>query len=439
MLNNSQILRPLVREEAPQNGFYSRSAIVYPWSSPIPLVFVEGDANEMGRQFGKATKGVLVRNVAFNLPIVERILDRFKVNKEEYAKSLEDAITKYTTSEYLDELQSMADVSDVPYRDMLLLNANADIIASFPASMVEDRFSCSAFAAWGDASQGSATIGGHNDDGNRVMDQYAVLKVARPKNGYPFVCPQVPGYLGYDCLVNANQVLICGTSIDVKMKESEMVRDGVPNWALYRWLGQFSANAADAEDRLLANKSMTFKNWLFVSRDKGGRVVEATPKHHASMKYPREGDWLGLSTCVVASGMSKYAMPQDNATSGIYRKASIDMEVSSRHGKITTESAIEILSSHYDSFRRRRVPSEHTPCRHMEYEGKHAGTCRSLICTFSGGSSGEEKSTRIDVCLGNPCNGYWRELYFDSRFNLKSGYEREGKVETELGQLLVEI
>lgn len=418
-------------KQAPEGQVYSRGDIVYPWSSPVPLVFVEGDSAEMGRQFAEATRSIMGRNLALNAPTIERQLGRSRIGKREYVKVIEAAVRKFTESEYLDEVQAMADAGGFRYEDLLLLNANVDLATNSPTAVPDDRFSCSAFGAWGKATPGYTAIAGHNDDGNRVMDQYSVLKVARPKHGYPFICPQVPGYLGYDCLVNANQMFVCGTAVDDKMKRSELMADGVPNWALYRWLGQYSSGSADASKRLLSAKSMTFKNWCFVSGHDGGDVVEATPRHHASMKLPGMGDWFGIATCVVSPAMSKHTVTPKGTTSGVYRKASVEKEARDRYGQIGPESAIEILSSHYDSLRKRDVASEHTPCRHMEYEGRFAGTCRSLIASFS------KESTRIDVCLGNPCNGYWRSLMFDDEFRLTSGYNAEDRLERKLADLLV--
>ena len=432
--DGDQVIRTRPSTAYSRGDFYSFGGIVYPWSSPIPIVFVEGDGSEMGAQFTKATKNLTKKNLAFSLPIVDRILGKSRTVKADYIHQLEESITKYTTSEYLDEVQSIADVAGVPYEQVLLVNTNVEITSNF-AAKPEDRFSCSAFAAWGNATQNAVTIAGHNDDGNREMDQYAVLKIARPKHGYPFLCPQVPGYLAYDCLVNAKQVFVCGTAVDDRMKKTEKIREGVPNWVLYRWLGQFSTSASDAADRLLAAKRMTFKNWCFTSKDEGGRVIEATPKHHSTMRAPSP-DWFAISTCVVSREISRWVVRSRKPTSGVYRMASVEREVKNRYGEISPESAVDILSSHYDSSRNRRVPSEHTPCRHTEFEGKLAGTCRCIIASFYGGTSRQGNSTRIDISLGNPCNGYWRSLRLDERFSVKSGYDRDDDFERELAKMV---
>ena len=94
-----------------------------------------------------------------------------------------------------------------------------------------------------------------------------------------------------------------------------------------------------------------------------------------------------------------------------------------------------MLSSHYDVSRKREEASEHTPCRHMEFENKFAGTCRSLVATFPRGSP----ETQVDVCLGNPCYGHWRRLMFDDGFDLVSGYEGRSETERHLARLLATL
>lgn len=415
---------------------FSEQSIVYPWTSPIPVVFVEGDSAEMGKEFAHATKSITRKNVAFNVPRLKEILEKARVKPRDYVRGIEAAIRKFTTSDYLDEMQSIADAAKLPYESIVLLNSNIDIITALSAPGSGDRFFCSMFAAWGKATSGSRTIAGHNDDGNRIMDQYAVLKIAKPRKGHAFVCPQVPGYLGYDCFVNSAQMFVCGTAVDDRMKDSEILKEGVPNWALYRWIGQFADSVKDASNRLLSSTSMTLKNWCFVGKGEGV-VIEATPRHHANMKLPRSNNWIGLSTCTVCPELSKYTVKSKNKTSGQYRIVSVRKEVSQRYGRIDSNSGISILSSHYDSMRKRTVASEHTPCRHMEFEGRFAGTCRSLVATFNEKNDQGSRSTNIDVALGNPCSSYWRRLQFNDKFDLVAGYNKNDASECKLNELLI--
>jgi hypothetical protein len=420
-------------KEGPASGSFSFDSLVYPWNSPIPVVLVEGDSYEMGRQFGAATKAIIKRDIAFNLPTLEKVLDRSKLKKKDYLAGIESSISRYTDSGYLDEINGMAEAAGVEYETLLLVNCNADILSILPSPEEHERFFCSMFAAWDKATTDGSTIAGHNDDGGRLMDQFAVLKVAKPKHGYPFVCPQVPGYLAYDCLVNASQLFVCGTAVDDKIKNSEAIYDGVPNWAIYRWLGQYSSGVEDAIKRLSTARSMTLKNWCFIGKGQGGKVLEATPKHQAYVRHPsKTKDWFGVSTCTLCPELDPYLAKVKSPSSGEYRCASVKREVKARYGEIDTASGMEILSSHYDSSRKRNEASEHTPCRHMEYDNRFAGTCRSLVSTFAP----DTKETKIDVSLGNPCYGYWRELELDSDFRIISGYDEKSEVERHLARLL---
>ena len=181
---------------------------------------------------------------------------------------------------------------------------------------------------------------------------------------------------------------------------------------------------------------MTLKNWCFIGREDGGKVVEATPRHHATMKYPsRTRDWVGISTCTLCPDLDPYLARVQKPSSGDYRCASVKREVKARYGTIDTNSGIEILSSHYDSSRGRNEASEHTPCRHMEFENRFAGTCRTLLATFGPG----KRETTIDVSLGNPCYGHWREIKLDSDFRIISGYDAEAEDETHLARLLTSM
>src|SRR5579875_2670304 len=79
----------------------------YPWNSPIPLIYVEGSASEMGRQFGLATSEVIRKVVKFNVPKLEKILSDSGIGKVDYLRKVEDDVKRFTTSEYLDEISSM--------------------------------------------------------------------------------------------------------------------------------------------------------------------------------------------------------------------------------------------------------------------------------------------------------------------------------------------
>lgn len=125
-------------EKGHSSNVFSFRRIVYPWSSPIPVVLVEGDSYEMGRQFGAATAAIIKRDLAFNLPTLERGLAHSKTKKKDYLVGVESAITKHTDSGYLDEISGMAEAAGVAYDSLLLVNCNVDLLSlDAPSSRIE--------------------------------------------------------------------------------------------------------------------------------------------------------------------------------------------------------------------------------------------------------------------------------------------------------------
>ncbi len=404
---------------------FTLDTLVYPWNSPIPIVFVEGSATEMGKQFGSATSATIKRIVSFNVPTLEGLLKKSKISKRDHLSNTESVISRFTESEYLDEINSMAEAAGVSYESLLLTNTNIDLLYALPAPESHGPLFCSFFGAWGRATADGSVVAGHNDDGGRYMDQFLVLKVARPKHGYPFVNPIIPGYIGYHSMVNSTQTYCCSTGIDDVMRNSQVRDDGLPGWVLFRWLGQFSEDTEDAVRRFLSVPNLTCINWCFTSRKQGTKIVEATPKHHAFAKMPNKtGDWIVSAGKTLCTELYPYMARSKHPSNGDYRYDSVKRAVESRYGEIDSEKGIEIMSDHFDSFQANESASERTVCRHMENVGRLGGTCRSLVAKFSSRENEEGLKTEINVSLGNPCYGYWRRLGFDDKLNLISGYDR---------------
>lgn len=404
-----------------ESSAFTYDTLVYPWNSPIPIVTVEGDSTEMGKQFGSATKETIQKIVSFNMPTLEKILEKAQIKKKDYLKNAESVLEKFGMSSYLDEIESMSEAAGVPYQSLLLVNTNIDILYNLPTPQNHGPLFCSYFAAWGNATKNGSTVAGHNDDGGRIMDQFLVLKVAKPKEGHPFVCPTVPGYIGYHSMVNSTQTYMCSTGIDDIIKNSEARDDGIPSWFLFRYLGQFSSSGKDAIKRFLSVPNETCINWCFTSASDGATIVESTPKHHEIAKYPTpKHDWIVSAGKTLCPSMYKFFARSEHPTCGDYRYNSIKKIVSEKYSKIDSDVGIAIMSNHYDSKSSSISPSENTVCRHMEFSGKFAGTCRSLVVEFSKNESGEPQ-TEINVSLGNPCYGYWRRLHLDSKFETLDG------------------
>jgi hypothetical protein len=412
-------------------GVFTFDTQVYPWHCPIPVVYVEGSSAEMGRQFGRATREIIQKIVSFNVLTLEKLLKQCKISKRDHLSTTESVVSKFTESEYLDELNSMAEAAGVSYEDLLLTNTNIDLIYELPHPESHGPLFCSFFSAWGKAvSDGISLVAGHNDDGGRHMDQFLVLKIANPEHGFPFVNPVVPGYLGYHSMINSSQTYACATGLDDVMRNSQVQMDGVPGWILFRWLGQYSESTDDAVRRFLSVPNTTCINWCFSSSREGTKIVEATPKHHAFARFPNKTrDWMISAGKTLCPSLYPYLKKVAHPSTGDYRYQSVKRAVEQRYGMINAEAGVEIMSDHYDSSRDEIGASEHTICRHMEYAGRFAGTCRSLVVQFNNSKNSDEEenecATEISVSLGNGCYGFWRNIKFDKKLHPISEYKDE--------------
>ncbi len=410
---------------------FRKETEIYPWRSPIPVVFVEGDSTEMGTQFGKATKDVIRRVVRFNVPKLNDILSDSGLKTKDYLNTAEESVSKHTDSEYLDEISAMADTAGVSYEDLLLTNLNIDIMYTLPTTeshypllpddVSESPLHCSFFSAYGEATKDGSMVAGHNDDGGRYMDQYLALKIAKPKKGNAFVSPVVPGYIGYHSAVNTHRTFACSTGISDVMKNDEMDPNGVPSWFLFRWLGEHSESTTDAAKRFLSVPNMTLINWCFSSAKEGTKIIEATPKHHGIAEFPSSSkEWIvsaGKTLC--PKDLEPYMVFVQHPVTGDYRYMSVERAVKQRLGKIDLAEGVNIMSDHYDSLTQSEAASENTVCRHMEYAGTFGGTVRSFVVQFNNkDKESEHGSIEVAVSLGSPCNGIWRKLSFDSKMDL---------------------
>jgi hypothetical protein len=355
---------------ARRSGVYNFDGRIYPWHCPIPVVSVQGSSTEMGRQFGKATRNIIKRIVAFNVSPLVKLLKECNISKKDHISVTESAVERHTESEYLDELNSTAEAAGVSYEDLLLTNTNIDLLYELPHPESHGPLFCSFFSAWGKATSDGSLVAGHNDDGGRYMDQFQVLKIAKPQHGLAFVTPIVPGYLGYHSIVNSMQTYVCSTGIDDVMKNSQVQMDGVPGWILFRWLGQYSENTDDAVRRLISVPNTTCINWCFASAKQGTKIVEATPKHRAFARFPNSTrDWIVSAGKTLCPSLYPYLSKVKHPTMGDYRYESVKRAVEQRYGRIDSDLGVEILSDHYDSSRGEIGASENTICRHMEYAG----------------------------------------------------------------------
>ena len=372
---------------------------LYPWNAPMPIVRVAGNYTDIGVKHGQQTKDLIQRAVRNAWTMLPPLLG---MSRSDIAQDLNEygQRIKALHAGFSSEMEAVANGAAVSYEDVILLNSQYDLIIMRGGEKALQSLLCSAFAAWGDATRNGEMIGGHNDDGGRFTDQFLVLLDATPSEGYRFLVPTVPGQLGYHTVANSSGFCAVGNSLEIGPKPEE-ARIGVPMWAIFRHLAQFVSNV-DSVLQYLRNveSGITFS---FLLLDKSGKAAVAHKVSENFALIKPTNDYLFMTNHALTDEIKNHLVLRKNPSSTHYRLESIGKAVRDNVGKIDAAVAMQIMSTHYDVSVGKDNPSMNTPCRHGEYEGKLAGSCRSAVIRLA------KKQLTLRVALGNPCIAKWVE------------------------------
>ena len=373
---------------------------LYPWSAPIPLVRVKGNYREMGIQHGQQTKKLIqraVKHARTSLPSLLNVsMTEILHDVAQYAQNI-----KQLNKGFDEEIEGLAEGADISHEDIVLLNTQVDTLLVHGGRRALEPLLCSAFAAWGNATGNGYLVAGHNDDGDRVTDQFLALLHARPEVGHDFFVPVIPGYLGYHTIVNDAGLCVFGLGLENGPVREE-ARIGTPRYIIFRYLAQFVDNVESAVRFL---RDVDFGNaisFILLDRERNAAIIHRTAQDAVVIR-PKE-DYLVLTNHALVDEVKPHLMLRQYPESSHFRFESMNRAVKCRLGKINVRAAIEIMKTHYDASVKEENPSENTPCRHYEYGGRLSGTCRSAVVKLG------RRQMSLFVALGNPCIGQWVEV-----------------------------
>lgn len=379
-----------------------KQSSLYPWSGPIPVFPVRGTPYEMGKQHGTKGRERIPTTVKESWEFLEKFLGCSRDEISDDLKIYSEKIANCHPS-FKEEMEGIADGAGVSYDDIVLLNSTINILHKRGGLKGLEGLLCSSFTSWGTATKGGRVVAGHNDDGVRFTDQFLVLLDAKPSEGYRFSSPLIPGYLGYHTIVNESGFAAFGNGLE-NGPRAEEIREGVPMWVIFRYLGQFVDNVEDGVKFLKQVDNGIAGSFLLVDKNKDSVIVHLSPNNSAVIHPKKGSDYLTLTNHCLVGDLKEHLQLRPEPSSTHFRYSSITKAVKDRVGAIGIDQGIEIMSTHYDATKKKDNPSGNTPCRHYEYEGKFAGTCRSAVVELGA------KNLKMRVGLGNPCTATWVEL-----------------------------
>jgi hypothetical protein len=377
---------------------------LYPWSGPIPYFSSKGSSFQIGRRHGIVCKDQVRRNLLGTTKILK---EELHIGDSLLAEDLDvyDEKIRKCHPTFSDEIRGIAEGAGVKYSDVLMLNSFMNLRTLHDKQEIQLSRLCSSFAAWGPATKDGNPIVGHNDDGVRFSDQFLALMDAQPSEGFRFCLPIYPGYLGYHTIVNDQGFSAVGTGLEQGPKR-EYARMGVPIFVLFRYLGQFVDNVESGIEFLKRADNGISGNFLLTDKTGAAAIIHLVPDDLAVIRPGRRGDdYFVLTNHALTDSVKERLTLRKYPETSHFRYQSVLRSVKKERGRIDLDRAVAIMSTHYDySAGKDNHPSGNTPCRHYEYEGKFAGTCRSAVISLS------KRAATMRVGLGNPCTATWTEV-----------------------------
>ncbi len=372
------------------------------------MVSVRGSPYELGKEHGAKCKERIPKNVSDTWDGLLHFLDCKKTDIVDDLRFYSEKIGECHES-FVKEMEGVADGARVSYDDIVLLNSQINILFERSERKALEGLLCSSFASWGEGTKDGRVIIGHNDDGKRFTDQFLVLLDATPSEGYRFVVPIIPGYLGYHTIANESGFCAVGNGLENGPLRKD-IRKSVPMWTIFRYLGQFVNNVSDGVDFLKKVDNGISGSFLLGDKKGNAAIVHLAPNTIDVIEPKNSDSYLAMTNHALTDRIKKDLSLRDNPSSTHYRYQSLKKAIKQNLGTIDSNAAMNIMSTHYDaSVGKENHPSGNTPCRHYEYESKFAGTCRSAVIEIG------DRQLKMYVALGNPCTASWVEL--DMKYN----------------------
>ena len=220
---------------------------------PLEVLQVTGTNHEMGSEIGSHFKAKISNfiNSSDSFNEAREVIDASK-----YEKVLELANRHFP--QYMDEIKGISDGSGVDYGDLVLLNFKYEIPMIFCSTVI--------------LKVGDEIILGHNEDGERAIEDDAFLLIAKPLTGTPFFAYCYPGMVpGNAFSFNSHGLAMTGNYmptpdprigvprhlIDRSMLEATSINDALERALRPERASGFSYNLASLRERRAVNLETT--------------------------------------------------------------------------------------------------------------------------------------------------------------------------------------
>jgi len=362
----------------------------------MPVVVLQGSPYEMGYQYGLQVPEyiAIVRDAAWATALSGKSADEVVDSCFVYREFIEENLTGFEFTQFFEGMSDAMSEQGYPFTP---LDPIVMLYYGGRSGPVPEEH-CTAFAAFGNATNGS-TISGVNFDYYPVTsNSYAVVLALYPDNGYSCILPSGAGRSGSSSVVNEHGLVYIVTS--APSQGAGDTGPGITGFLELPYVGMTAGNVTEAERALLSMTRGFALNRLLADSSWAVEVLESTRVRYA-IRYPDSGDFI-IAT-------NHYANPAMQPSQKIWDP--LQYNPSSYYRYITSEKMIrdsgtmnytlsqELLSScdwwDGEEWHRDDPWSANTINRFRP----DVATLYSLIAV-----PGEQV---VSICLGNPDMPFW--------------------------------
>lgn len=351
---------------------------------PIPILLVDGEPRERGRQHGELARDQVGLSV-------ERYMARFAhfagltpTRAREIAAGYADAIRVYDP-ELLEEIEGVAEGAGFGREDLLAVNCRSEVMFGTPLP------ECTSFGLQPDATANRHTYVGQNWDWAPDVKETLIVLIITQEPKPPVVLLDEAGMIGRMGLNGAGVALATNTLI------SEQRAPGVPYNILLRGILNQTSLAAGIE-ALVQPKRAISANYLI--GDGSGQTIdiEASPIH-VDVISPRDGV-ITHGNHFEGARLQGRDLSLERFPDSAYRGCRLRDRLVASVGRITDDDIKDALR---DSF-----GHPHAICRSVDesqHEFDRLETVASIII--------DATDRRFLLCKGAPDESEYTELHLD--------------------------
>jgi len=244
-----------------------------------------------------------------------------------------------------------------------------------------EQCTCSAWAAFGKASENGHSYLGFHGDADISSAPYQIVVTAKPSKGNSFISIDMAGCIGSWAGMNGKGLATAWTTVGTSDEGG-----GTSPYILSRLALQYCGGVNEVIDLVNSGPRVFGANLLLTEREGKAVVVEYTHSHF-NARVPIDS-CLAVPSHFVSNEMNRYCPSMPRYPSSYYRYIRLEQLLYQNKGKMDMKIMEEIDRDHFDLSIGKTNPSPNTICRHNSPD-----TVSSFLCDVTGIGAHSKRSS----------------------------------------------